>query len=379
MPTRRLTVDLRMYRHSGIGRYLRNLLPPLLPLLQADRIRVVAPSALVADAPWFAGPHRDPRLEHFATEAPIYSPAEQLLPFRGAFRDSTLLWVPHYNAPLLYGGRLAVTIHDLAPLALPELLGSRIKLAYAKLLFANATRRASAILTISQFTAGELERLLHVPREKITIAPLAADTHWPLTATAHHEPDGKPYFLYVGNVKPNKNLIHLLRAFEKVKDRLPHRLLLAGRMRGFGTGDEAVIRQAEALGDRIRFTDEISDAELIDLYAGASALVLPSLYEGFGLPVLEAMQLGCPVMASTAASLPEVGADAALYFDPLNVDSLAACLLQVEDTDLMQRLRTAGRAHAATFSYQRCAQTTAATLNPLLGGLRVHASAPLSD
>ena len=356
-----LTIDLRMYRHSGIGRYLRNLIPPLLPLLHADRIRIVAPRALIAGAAWLA----EPRIELFETSAPVYSIAEQLLPLRGAYRDTRLLWVPHYNAPLLYRGRLALTIHDIAPLALPGILSNAVKRAYARLLITRASARASAILCDSAFTATELHRLVGTDTAKMTVVPLGLDETWPSDSPPHREADNVPYLLYVGNVKPNKNLSLLLNAFAQVQDRLPHRLLLAGRMSGFGSNDEAVIRLAQSM-PRVRFTGEISDAVLIALYAGASALVLPSLYEGFGLPLLEAMQMGCPCLSSGATSLPEVGGDAALYFDPRSVESLAARLLQVLDEPLMQRLRAAGRVRAREFSYARCAAATAAILNPLL-------------
>ncbi len=360
----RITIDLRMYRHSGIGRYLRNLIPALLPLLHADAVRVLGTPTLFADAPWLT----DPRIELFPTDAPIYSPAEQLLPLRGAFRNSNLLWVPHFNAPLLYRGPLALTIHDIAPLALPEILSNSLKRAYASLLIRNATAQASAILCDSAFTASELQRLVQTPAEKLSVVHLGLDPTWPTHAEPHREPDNVPYFLYVGNVKPNKNLILLLKAFDQVKDRLPHRVVLAGRMRGFGSNDEPVLRQAESMGSRVRFTDEITDAELISLYAGAAALVLPSLYEGFGLPLLEAMQLGCPCFSSNATSLPEIGGDAALYFDPHSVDSLVERLLQVTDEPLMESLRIAGQARAENFSFDQCATQTAAVLNPLLAG-----------
>src|SRR5579863_4261444 len=98
----RITIDLRMYCHSGIGRYLRNLMPSLLPLLQANSVRVLGTPALLGDASWLGGPQRDQRIELFETSAPIYSLAELQLGLRGAFRDTQLLWVPHFNAPLFY-------------------------------------------------------------------------------------------------------------------------------------------------------------------------------------------------------------------------------------------------------------------------------------
>lgn len=359
---KRLTVDLRMYRHSGIGRYLRTLVPALLPLLECDRVRVLGTPALLGEAPWLDSP----RVEFFKTNAAIYSAAEQLLPLRGAYGDTSVLWVPHYNAPLGFRGRLALTIHDIAPIALPQILSSGLRRRYARLLIERAVSRASAILADSAFTGRELMERVGVPGQKITVAPLGLEDSWPSGAVPHREEGGVPYLLYVGNVKPNKNLRLLLSAFAQVKDQIPHRLLLAGRMRGFETGDEAVFAQAERMGTRVRFTGEISDPELFTLYAGASALVLPSLYEGFGLPLLEAMQLGCPVLASSAGSLPEIGGDAALYFDPRSVASLADRLLQVQDPALLASLRERGRARATHFSYARCAATSAGVLNRLL-------------
>jgi glycosyltransferase involved in cell wall biosynthesis len=355
-----LTADLRMFRHSGIGRYLRNLFPLLLPLLEADKVRILGSRETIGDATWLT----DPRIQLIETTAPIYSLQEQSLLTRIPRND--LLWVPHFNAPLFRRGPMVVTIHDVAPLAMPELLGNAIKRAYAKLLIERAVKQASAILCVSDFTRSELSTRLHVPAGKITVTSPGLDTHWPATAPPHLEADGLPYLLYVGNVKPNKNLTLLLEAFTAVQDRLPHRLVLAGKFQGFGTGDAAVLRQAQTLGDRARFAGEVSDAELQRLYAGAAALVLPSLYEGFGLPLLEAMRLGCPVLCSTAGSLPEIGGDAAFYFDPHSAAGLAACLLRVDNASAMDNLRTLGRARADHFSFTRCAQQTAAVMNRLL-------------
>ena len=393
-----LTADLRMYRHSGIGRYLRNLLPLLLPQLQTDEIHILASPSVLSG---FEGPHHsskgkgnsfvgaglqsrhnspaenpalaaegasdwltDPRVRLIQTQAPIYTLAEQRLLM--TVPHTHLLWVPHFNAPLYRRGPMAVTIHDVAPLALPQILSNPIKRAYAKLLIESAVKQASAILCVSNFTRDDLATRLDVPTNKMTVTPPGLDLDWPHTAPPHLEDDGTPYLLFVGNVKPNKNLSLLLTAFTSVADKLPHRLILAGKLHGFGTNDEAVLRQAQSLGDRVRFAGEVNDAVLQHLYAGAAALVLPSLYEGFGLPLLEAMSLGCPVLASTAGSLPEVGGNAALYFDPPSPEELAARLLQLQDTTLMDNLRTLGRTRVQAFSFQTCANQTATVMNHLL-------------
>jgi glycosyltransferase involved in cell wall biosynthesis len=359
---RTLTVDLRMYRHSGIGRYLRNLLPLLLPLLEVDRVRVLSQLHLIGEAEWL----KSPRVALIETNSKVYSASEQMLVLRGGYRGSNLLWVPHYNAPVFYPGLMVVSIHDLAPLALPEILDTPVKRKYAEFLMKRSVKQAAAILSVSEFTARELRERLDVPAEKITVAHLGIDVDWPDTAQPHSEIDGVPYLLYVGNVKPNKNLGLLLRAFARVSDLLPYRLLLAGRMEGFGTGDQAAIQQAKKMGDRVRFTGMVPDKDLISLYAGASALVFPSLYEGFGLPLLEAMRFGCPVLCSTAASLPEVAGDAALYFDPHSEQELADSLLMVRDSDKMMKLRRAGEERIKQFSFQECAKQSAAVMNRLL-------------
>jgi glycosyltransferase involved in cell wall biosynthesis len=362
----RLTADLRMYRHSGIGRYLRNLMPLLLPRIKADRVRVIGQREIVGEEDWL----NDSRVEFVEEAAAIYSVAEQTMALTGAYRDTDLLWVPHYNAPLVYDGRMVVTIHDLAPLAMPEILGNALKRAYAKLLIERSVKQSTSILCVSRFTAEELTQRLRVPAEKVTVTHLGLDANWPHTATRHVEADGLPYLLYVGNVKPNKNLGLLLRAFAKVMDFIPHRLVLAGRIRGFGTNDDAVVRQAETMGERVRFAGEVSDAELIQLYAGASAFVLPSLYEGFGLPLLEAMRLGCPVLCSTAGSLPEVAAGAAMYFDPRSETQLAERLLEVMSTERMDALRRAGFEREKCFRLQECAEQSSVVMNLLLEGGR---------
>lgn len=361
--TRDLTADLRMYRHSGIGRYLRNLFPLLLPLLDADRVQVLAQREILDGAAWLT----DPRVEIVEERARIYSVAEQTMILRESYRKRNVLWVPHYNAPLFYDGPLVVTMHDVAPLAMPEILSNPIKRTYAALLIKRAAKQAVEILCVSKFTAGELQKRLRVPTDKINVTYPGLDIGWPTVAVPHTETDGVPYVLYVGNVKPNKNLGLLLRAFARVVNKVSYRLVLAGKMRGFGTEDLAVIQQAEVMGDRVRFAGEISDEKLISLYAGAQALCLPSLYEGFGLPLLEAMQLGCPVLCSTAGSLPEVAGPAALYFDPRNETDLAERLLQVEDTALMNGLRAAGQMRVEIFSFARCAEQTAAVLNRVMG------------
>ena len=362
LSARRLTADLRMWRHSGIGRYLRNIVPLLLPQLRCEHIRLIGRRELFGPAPWLD----DSRIDFLEEPSSIYSVAEQTMGLRGRFADTSLLWVPHYNGPLRYGGKMIVTIHDIAPLALPEILGNAVKRFYARQLIERATSQASALLCVSEFTRTELRNRLNIPEAKLHVTPIGLDANWPTQAGPHREADGAPFLLFVGNVKPNKNIGLLLRAFRDVLDRVPFRLLLAGRMTGLGTADEAVLRDVQSFGDRVRLTGEVSDADLQGLYAGASALCMPSKYEGFGLPLLEAMALGCPVLCSTSGSLPEVAGDAALFFAADSPEELAACLLRVSDGPTMQALRERGYQRLQAFSFSRCATQTAAVVNTLL-------------
>ena len=180
--------------------------------------------------------------------------------------------------------------------------------------------------------------------------PNGVDPEWfdvPRPAAAE-----RPYFVFVGNVKPHKNLGRLLDAFAALAPEIPHDLLLVGRRRGFLTGDPEIARRAESLGGRVRFTGFVETEELRRTVAGATALVLPSLYEGFGLPALEAMACGRPVLAARAGALPEVCGDAALYCDPRDPGDIAAGLRRLAtDAELAARLAAAGVAHARRFSW----------------------------
>ena len=359
----KLTIDLRMYRMSGIGRYLQNLVPLLIDLVEAKRIRVLGdPRQLCLDE-W----SNDPRVEVFASEAAIYGLQEQTLALTGALLNTDLLWVPHYNAPLLYTGRLAVTVHDVCHLALPESLGSSVKRSYSRLLFANVARRADAIFCVSEFTALEVQRYLHVTSTKIYVTHPGVDARWDINAQPYLDPGGVPYFLFVGNVKPNKNLRCLLAAFRQVMHQIPHRLVIVGKLSNMKSIDNAVIAEAQSMPERVHLTGEISDERLMQYYRGAEAFVFPSLYEGFGLPLLEAMSLKCPVLCSNTSSLPEVAGNAALYFNPLDSSDLAEKLLKiVSSAALRSSLVEEGIARVQKFSYERCAEQTAEVLNRIL-------------
>jgi glycosyltransferase involved in cell wall biosynthesis len=352
-----------MYRMSGIGRYQRNIIPLLLPQLKIENVRVIGDISQLKSEPWT----RDPRVEILSSKARIYGLSEQMLALSGSLRRTDILWVPHYNVPLLYRGKLLVTIHDVCPLALRGALDSSLKRTFAKVLFQNVARRADEVFCVSEFTSKEVQKYLGIPQAKVHVTHPGLEARWDDSASSD-ERVRTPYLLCVGNIKPHKNIGALLKAFNKVRDHIPHRLVIVGKLEGLVTADKGVVREAEKLGsDRVELTGEISDQRLKQLYRGADSFILPSLYEGFGLPVLEAMALNCPVLCSNASALPEVAGDAALYFDPRDVDDLANKLLRItSDGALRAELIERGLRRIQQFSYQDCAKRTADVINNLI-------------
>jgi glycosyltransferase involved in cell wall biosynthesis len=298
--------------------------------------------------------------------APIYSIAEQRLGFLLAGEKCDLAWSPHYNIPLSWHGPLMVTVHDVMHLALPDMFSGWGKQSYARFMFHRVRRRAQRIAFVSQFTADEFARLLGPPQSP------AAVIHNGVEASHFNRdcprPHAKPYVLFVGNIKPNKNLRRLAEAFQRIENRVPHDLVLVGRKDGFITGDPGLARLLEA-NPRIRLTGSVDEARLVAFYRHADVLGMPSYYEGFGLPPLEAMAAGCPVLAARAASLPEICGDAALYCDPYDIADIAGKLVELLQNRMLQdELRIRGAARVKDFCWEKAADGYLALMDTLLDG-----------
>jgi glycosyltransferase involved in cell wall biosynthesis len=350
-----LAVDARMLHQSGIGTYLRNLLPRLAARLPEHRFVLLGREEETREMAARMG------AATVECAAPIYSVQEQWALPRAVPVDAALLWLPHYPVPLRYRGRMAVTVHDLCHLVLGRLFGGPQRRLYARAMLHAVRRRADLVLTDSDFTAREFLRHIGRPRGTLLTVPLAAEDFW--AEPCEPPPSSRPYFLYVGNVKPHKNVRGLLHAAALLGNRIPHDVVIVGRREGFLTGDPRVEEAARALGERVRFTGPVSDEALRGWYAGAEALVFPSLYEGFGLPALEAMAAGCPVLSSDRGSLPEVCGPAAEYFDPEQPERMAEAMARVaSDPTLRNRLRELGDRRWREFSWDRAADGVAAAL-----------------
>ena len=359
-----LTIDLRWIDASGVGIYIKGIMPGIVEWLGDVSIVGVGDRSRLEEFSW----SRADNVRLVDCRAGRYSLAEQIQLPLAIPRGTDLFFSPYYPIPLLYRGRLAVTVHDLSHRIVPEIIGDSKKRIYAKTMFRTLRKRASVIFTVSNFSKSELLRLTTGPREdNIIPTHLGISAEW-YGAAQLPRIHSRPYFVYVGNIKPYKNLGRLVEAFLKIKERVPQDLVIVGQSEGFITGESAgFFERVRGSGERIRLTGFVSHQELLSLVGHAHALIMPSLYEGFGLPPIEAMAAGVPVVVAHAASLPEVCGEAALYFDPLNVDDIAAKLVEIaSNSEMWSNLRDKGLTHSKLFSWDTCSRMTADALRSVL-------------
>jgi glycosyltransferase involved in cell wall biosynthesis len=272
-----------------------------------------------------------------------------------------LLWSPGGSGPWSVSHQV-VTIHDAAPLDHPEWFDGKFARWYS-FLHPRLLARVERVITVSEFSRRRLAEYVPGAEERIAVIPLGKGASFrPLDEDVVRSLRlrlGLPssYLLVVSSLQPRKNLPRLLSAWRRVRDRMPEDLILAV----CGVRFEEIFGRVgfETLPDRVKLLGWVDDADLPALYAGAHCFVYPSLYEGFGLPPLEAMACGTPVVAANAGSLPEVVGDAAVLVEPKDIDSIARGLVSaVEDEGLRARLREAGFTRAEQFSWDRTAEAT---------------------
>jgi glycosyltransferase involved in cell wall biosynthesis len=289
-------------------------------------------------------------------------------------RRVALLHSPHHTTPWAYAPcPRVVTVHDVTFFLLPERypFARRLFFQYATML---SVRRAKAILVPSQSAADDLRVFLHPPQSRVHVThegvdacfrPLDAETCARLVQERYGLPLG--YVLSLGTREPGKNRTTLLRAFKRLVDagRDLHLAVVGGQ--GWQSDDEAEVASL-ALRDRVHFTGYVPQADLPALYNAASVFVFPSLHEGFGLPALEALACGTPVVTSNRSALPEVAGNAALLVDPLDADAIATAIERIlDDPGLAAQLRRAGLERAAAFTWDACAEATLAVYRQVLG------------
>ncbi len=361
-----IAIDARMpaYREGGISQYVRQLLPAL-AAVDGENVYTVLESrrqqdALGPDAPNFrrarlvTPPHH--RLERWALGVELMA------------HRPDVLHSPDFIPPAFGARCRVITVHDLSFLHYPEHLTAESRRYYNEQI-AWAVRQADAISADSEQTRQDLIDMLGVPPDRVRTIHLAANPVYrepvgaeEVAATLARHGLAPGYLLFVGTLEPRKNVPTLLRAYRLLRDEtgFDGPLVLVG---GRGWHDEAIFATVEALAlqGAVRHLSGVDDATLLHLYHGAALLALPSHYEGFGLPVLEAMHCGCPIVCSDRGSLREVAGDAALLLPPGDAGAWAEALARVlEDSALRARMIAAGCAQAARFSWEKTARETVA-------------------
>ncbi len=356
----RVGIDARMIDNTGIGRYLRNLLVFLARLdtrnsyivfINADNSRVVE--------------RENVQFVPLKLSVPLYSLREQWwLPVEIRQARLDVMHYPNFDIPLLSPCPSVVTIHDLIYYLYPDQCPSRLAHHYARFMLRQATRKAQVLITDSEYSKQDLINHFQVLPEKIAVIfPAAEQTYYPLESPglsvkiASRYGITQPYILYVGKHHPYKNVKTLVHAFNIHHELYTrYQLVIAGKK---DSRRDALYREAHSLqaGGSVVFTDFVPENDLSELYRHARLFVFPSLYEGFGLPPLEAMACGVPVVTSNAASLPEVVGDAAIQVEPLDVQGMADAMRTVlTDKMLWEDLKHKGLKRAQHFSWDTAAR-----------------------
>ena len=353
----RIGIDIRLWSHPCIGRYIRELVGQMNALKPLRSIHLLGYAEDLKKT--------SALFNQREVSSKIYSLGEQW-EMTAKSKDLALLHTPHFNIPVMRPGKLVATIHDLIYLHDAKSSKSRLGKPYAQFLFKKIEEKASAILTVSEYTKNDL--LNHFPNissEKVFV------THEAVSPFFKKMTDGqeleiarrkfsflKPFVLFVGSLKDHKNIPALIEAVRSVRleKKIEVELVVVGRrdMKNKRLW-ELIIKNREF----VKYLGELPDEDLLKIYNLAQVFVLPSLREGFGLPVLEAMACGTPVIVSNRTSLPEIAGGAGLVFDANRVDELASLLYTVwTDASLRESLSVKGLARASEFSWKKTADKT---------------------
>lgn len=338
----------------GIGRYVRNL-------------GNIIPNQLTPDEQWIMLHEkaqliswlREDQQTMTSTASPFSLAQQWQIPPLLRRNGAKIYHSPYYLMPYHPGMATVLTVYDVIPIHYPETVSRRARMLY-KLTSILALRTAHTIIAISEATRADFIKAFSVPAEKICTIPLAAEAHFCPQSAAEIQRVRQKYALpevfalYFGINKPHKNLLRLVQAWKSTQ---PARWALA--IGGAWDVRYPQAKEQAAENESILFLGPIPEADLPGLYAAASLFVFPSIYEGFGLPVLEAMACGTPVICANTSSLPEVGGEAVLYFDPTNVGEIGKALLEAtSDVSLRRSLSERGQEQVKHFSWERTAQAT---------------------
>jgi glycosyltransferase involved in cell wall biosynthesis len=356
----KIAIDARKWRDYGIGTYVRNLVSELARQDGDERYHVICRAE---DREYVQS--LGTRFEPLVEQAGNYSLREQVSVPRALSRARVQLFhAPHYVVSPLTPCPYVVTIHDCIHLRFPQYLPNRLAPLYARAMMQMAGRGARRVLTVSYASKLDILHYVRIPAERVEVIYNAPDER--ITAPPAPEDVARareryqltsPFILYTGNIKPHKNLDRLIEAYAGLRRHgvEGYKLMIIGDEVSKYPNLRRLVHRFQ-LHQHVRFLGFVSDATLAALYRLATVFVFPSLYEGFGLPPLEAMAAGTPVITSNVSSLPEVVGDAALLIDPMDPASIADALARVLcDSTLRADLVRRGQARAKVFSWERSA------------------------
>jgi glycosyltransferase involved in cell wall biosynthesis len=368
LTVRGIGFDARLIGALGIGRYISGLLPELAQLL-GRRLTVLAsrPDAAIVRALIGGEP------ELLTVNAQPYRLAEQsLLPLSLRRADLDLIHFPHYNLPLIKPVHFVVTVHDLFPFQFPEIHSGPLPRVVNQMLMRNAVRRAERIITPSAATALAVKQNFPASADRVLSIPEAADDRFQATRNPEGEAAWQmrlrirpPYVFYLGQWKAYKNLPMLLDAFRMVRQTHPNAQLVIA---GDDPRHPEVRRDAAGLPEgSVVLPGRLPESAVPDLYRGAAVVVLPSKAEGFGLPVIEAMACGVPVICSDLPVLHEIADGVAVFCDPGDPGAFARAIAAILDAPSTTRARQLGIERAKSFTWERSARQTVAAYEAALG------------
>jgi len=343
-------------RNVGIGRYTYHLIKNLARVDQTNQYEILIPERTHDFQPW-------PNVRHRLIRLPVFKRRvwEQLAPLMVGSYD--LLHFPYDSCIGIKRGKFVVTLHDAKPILFPQTSNRRNwKQRLKHIIAPHPLQKIDHIVTVSECSRQDLIEQMGISEDRITVIYQGVDLeHFSPSAPMQGVRfDYTPYVLCVAGTDPSKNVKSLIKAFSKLPPeiRSQHHLVLVGDVQRNKELQQCV--QEQGVAEQTIFTGVVSDSQLAVFYQQAAVFVFPSLYEGFGLPVLEAMACGCPVITSNTSSLPEVVGEAGILVNPRKLEELVEAMTNVlTDTALAETLRKRGREQAEKFSWENTARATA--------------------
>jgi len=358
---KKIYIDCRLIEGSGIATYLINLIKTFNKIEKSLDIHILVKSfkKIIIDD--------QEKNEKHLFKSPIYSISEQLF-FPKFIGKNDILHVPHYNAPILFSGKLIITVHDICHYVMKDYFTGITKRFYASIFMKFALMRANYIITVSHFTKTEIVKYFHINPSKITVIHNGIDSHYSprrkselLKILALYKVPNK-YLLYVGNIKPHKNIVKLIIAYynaKRIDNSIPKLIICGEHDKHFDILSElgrSGILTKDFFSENIILLGFVKYEDLPCLYSGAELFLYPSLYEGFGIPPLEAMACGTPVIASNTSSIPEILGENALLVNPHNQDDITDAIIRLwQNPSLQKELTLKGLVHANHFKWNESA------------------------